>query len=121
MGYNTTLMILNDQFGSIQKDPQRFVDEINQMMNYGGDIFGQTTVMKTEHADVSKLYFTHGNWISDLTPYFIEWETEKSTNPKMAEYLLERVVQAKRMLKDSEKQLKKILENQRAEEDTESA
>lgn len=115
MGFNTTVFILNDQFNRLEKDPEGFVKEISRQMNYGGDIMGQHHVIRTEHADVPKLYLTHGNWISDLTPYFIRDEIKKSTNPKMVIYLKERCVQAQRMLRDSIKQLNKIIEENDAE------
>lgn len=70
MGYNTTVFILNDHFHDIQENPEAFVMDILRGMHDGTDwAFGQTTVMRTAHADVPRLYLTHGNSIMELDEY----------------------------------------------------
>jgi len=72
MGYNTTLMVLNDSWHEIKKDPRSFVELIDERML---DPKGRharvypvrgTQVMRTDHADVPRLYFTYANRIIEL-------------------------------------------------------
>lgn len=74
MGYNTTVFILNDGFGELQRHPEDFVKGINQRMMEGGSVAvgnhaNCVTVMPTAHADVFRLYGSHGNLMLDLSPY----------------------------------------------------
>jgi hypothetical protein len=71
MGYNTTVFILNDRLNEIQNNPQEFVDQLTRAIQIGkeADIIGQTTVMPTMHADVDRVYYTHGNSIIDLSSF----------------------------------------------------
>ena len=68
MGYTTVVHILNDRLSDIEKDPKAFVNGIIENL-YGGDTIGQTTVMRTEHADVFRLYCVEGNSITLLGAY----------------------------------------------------
>jgi hypothetical protein len=102
MGYNTTVLILNDGFGEIERHPEEFVAGIGEKMNRGGDIgagnHGNVAyVMRTDHADVSRLYFTGGNWISEFGYQDID--------PAHIEHYRQRVREAKRMLRDFEQRL----------------
>lgn len=36
MGYNTTVLILNDAFGEIERHPDQFVDRLKPFVNGGG-------------------------------------------------------------------------------------
>lgn len=69
MGYNTTVLILNDQLGEITADPQRFVDALYHQIIGGRHrlVPGQVTVMPTAHADQFRLYATQGNCITELS------------------------------------------------------
>lgn len=70
MGYNTTVFILNDGLGSIEEDPEGFVDQIDRDMTNGSPRWSQPVrVMRTAHADVRRVYTTHANGILDLSPY----------------------------------------------------
>jgi hypothetical protein len=71
VGFNTTVFILNDQFGAIQQDPQRFVDDLHREINSGEGryVLGQTTVMESRHAGEFRLYATRCNSIVELGPY----------------------------------------------------
>jgi hypothetical protein len=70
MGYNTTVFILNDRLPDIKSSPVRFVNGIVRNLLDGTDhTFGQTAVMPTAHADVPRLYFTHGNSIVELSKW----------------------------------------------------
>ncbi len=67
MGYNTTIFVLNDRLHDIKKNPERFVEDIWDGVYDGADhAFGQTTVMRSDHADVPRLYLTHQNSILEL-------------------------------------------------------
>lgn len=75
MGYNTTILILNDGLDQIRQNPEEFTEKLyNAIGHHNGDqTFGVgnhmncVTVMKTEHADVFRLYATEGNSIVELT------------------------------------------------------
>lgn len=70
MGFNTTIFILNDRLSDIEKDPERFVADIAEAVLDGTDhAFGQTTVIRSDHADVPRLYYTHRNSIIELSGY----------------------------------------------------
>jgi hypothetical protein len=74
MGFNTTVFILNDMVEDIRRNPQLFVeqlcDAIRSCPSQKTTILGQTTVMPTAHADVDRLYYTHGNAMSEIyIPY----------------------------------------------------
>ena len=68
MGYMTPIVILNDTFDRLQKDPQWFVDFIRDNMNDGGDSRG-VRVLPTRHADEFRLFGIHGNFTVELSPY----------------------------------------------------
>lgn len=74
MGFNTTVMILNDGFDQIERNPEEFVKQIAHTMNRGGTVgvgnHGNCVqVMRTEHADVPRLYASKGNFMVELSPY----------------------------------------------------
>jgi hypothetical protein len=74
MGYNTTVLILNDALGDIENDPEGFVKNLRYRILSGesGDVkagcHGRAAyVMRTEHADYPRVYVTHGNGIWEIT------------------------------------------------------
>lgn len=69
MGYNTTLMLLNDALHDIEKDPERFVKELIKGVRDGGYNGNSVQVMPTAHADEPRLYHTSCNKILDLSPW----------------------------------------------------
>jgi hypothetical protein len=70
MGYNTTLMILNDRLGDFEKNPKSLVDAVREEMGDGSPRWSSGVhVMKTAHADVPRLYFTHRNSITELSQF----------------------------------------------------
>lgn len=74
MGYNTTVLILNDGLDQIEKHPEEFVAGIVEKMHGGGTVgvgchANPVEVMPTQHADVYRLYSTHANMILELSPY----------------------------------------------------
>ena len=112
MGYNTTILILNDGLSDIEKNPEEFVKNLLSRISKGeGDIkCGKTGnvayVMKTEHADVSRLYFTEGNWIfeiSDNSSVLV-----KAHRKELLPVLQEHLKKAKSKLKEFEVMLKQI-------------
>lgn len=90
MGFMTEISVLNDQWDEIKKDPKRFVDEINVLMNgesqYGladgertylgdkakGTTRGQATVYKSHHADTPRVYIAWRNSFVSINVYDIE-------------------------------------------------
>lgn len=66
MGYNSTILILNDNLHEIENDPE-FGKKIAQAIrahNTGHDepyITGQTTVLAVEHADTMQILAVGGN------------------------------------------------------------
>lgn len=106
MGYNTTVFILNDQWDRIRKNPQAFVDGIDERMHRGGDTIGQTTVMRTDHADTFRLYGTWQNSITELS----RWSNTTLRlieSPRMRQYLLTEIDQARYLLKELEAEILK--------------
>lgn len=77
MGFNTIVFILNDQFGQIERNPEAFVQGIAENMPDGNSsypdgngsyVVGQTTVFRSEHADVPQCVFTQHNTAWDMHP-----------------------------------------------------
>ena len=73
MGFNTTILILNDGLDELQKHPQEFVDRLVEQIQRGeegdipvGNFCNPVHVMKTAHADIPRIYVTHGNSIIDI-------------------------------------------------------
>lgn len=76
MGYNTTILILNDGLDQLRKNPVEFTEKVWNAIASGrettvgvGNHCNVVTVMPTQHADLPRLYFTHGNSITELSPY----------------------------------------------------
>ena len=118
MGFNSTVFILNDHLGDIRRNPQRFVDEVyHAILSHGrvpDYIVGQTTVMQTAHADVHRLYMSHGNAMIDLSfPYSAKQELLKDGGDRdrlafMIDYYRDQMKFAKSILRDCDKQLKML-------------
>lgn len=126
MGFNTTVFLLNDRLDEIKRNPQQFVEEVYQaILSHGRDkdrwITGQTTVMPTAHADVHRLYMSHGNAMIDLSyPYSAKEELLKNGGDQkrlvwMIEYYRENLKIAKSIMKDWERELKKLEEKEKIE------
>jgi hypothetical protein len=74
VGFNTTVLILNDGLDHIKKHPEEFYQGLIEKMYDGGDVglggfVNPVTVMPTQHADIFRLYCTHANSILELSPY----------------------------------------------------
>lgn len=74
MGFNTTVLILNDGLTEIQADPKAFVEGICSKLHDGGDVrvgnfCNPVYVMPTAHADMFRLYTSHGNSLVELSHY----------------------------------------------------
>lgn len=67
MGFNSTVLILNDQLGSIERDPEGFVREMVNAIQRGSGSDqvdfgpGQSTVMSCVHADAVTVLAVGGN------------------------------------------------------------
>lgn len=72
MGFMTEVSILNDRWGEIREEPKNFVEQIYESsMSNGREpsyVIGQTTVAKTHHADVLRVYYAAGNSFFDAHP-----------------------------------------------------
>lgn len=68
MGFNSTVLVLNDRLGEIERNPEEFVKEmLNTICRIGcsdrtGDFYpGQSTVMSCAHADTVTVLAVGGN------------------------------------------------------------
>lgn len=71
MGFNTTVIIMNDAFGDIKKHPQEFVDNLitaasNAYMQptdvMVGSYVNAASVIACDHADIQNIIATGGNY-----------------------------------------------------------
>lgn len=74
MGFNTTVLILNDAWHVIKENPEEFVAGIGAKMNYGGTVgvgnyANPVQVIESRHADEFRLYASHGNQITELSKW----------------------------------------------------
>lgn len=112
MGFNTTVLILNDAFDQIRKHPEEFVAGLDSKMQDGGS-FGvgcyanPVEVMPTQHADVFRLYCTHGNMIMELSQYSERtMELATSEHQFQRDIVLGSIQDAERMLKNLRKAIR---------------
>lgn len=129
MGFNTTVFLLNDRLDEIRRNPEKFVNEVFQALHEGNDaerargcyVTGQSTVMRTQHADVPRLYITHGNAILDLSyPWsakteILRYGDEEKRIRFMTQYYKDQIKEAKKMLREWEKNIKKFEEQEKVE------
>jgi hypothetical protein len=131
MGFMTEISFLNDRWHeikeSIKKDPDRFVDEIQVLMN-GKPVYGlqdengrreykgreipgegrlginaSFTMYPSHHADDARLYLSYRNAFRSLDKYDIEKQFgARLDNPDdhLLDVLEEEILKAERMLKD---------------------
>lgn len=77
VGYNTTIMLLNDALGDIERDGEDFARQLVNTVHRsvrgdkeeftlyaGGHSVGY--LMPTAHADVQRVYTSHGNWLWEV-------------------------------------------------------
>lgn len=76
MGFNTTILILNDGLDQIRKNPEAFVESLYHKIASGeeGDVgvgghVNVAHVMRTQHADAPRLYLTMHNTIIEVGEY----------------------------------------------------
>ena len=66
MGMNTVVQILNDAWYEIMEDPKKFVEEIEEQMNYPEkNPLGHVKVMQPHHSSEYRAYVSGGNTIVD--------------------------------------------------------
>lgn len=77
MGFNSTVLILNDQLGEIEREPARFVKEMLNGIGRSGypdeqvDFNpGQSTVMSCVHADMVTILAVGGNCATKLGQFY---------------------------------------------------
>jgi hypothetical protein len=115
VGYNTTILILNDGLHELVKYPEQAIEGIwNKIAsskegdvrvgNHANPIY----VMKTAHADVPRLYFTHGNGITELS----RWNGETMRMVANPGYLRDHVVSSIKRAESELRELKKAIKEQ---------
>lgn len=90
MGFNTTVLILNDGFDQLQKHSDEFVQQINRLMHDGGSggvgcHANPIQVMRTDHADVFRLYGSWRNLMVELSPWSKGTEELIVTHPDLVQ------------------------------------
>jgi len=116
MGYNTTVFILNDHLDHLNKNPDKFMERINEEMHGGSERWrggSGVTVMKTAHADVFRLYATHQNSIMDLSPYCDETMALATGTEHQREFVDRTIAEAEDYLR----RLKRNIKNARLDKD----
>lgn len=115
MGYNTTILILNDGLEDIRKDPVRAVEGIHSMIAQGkegsvgaGNHANPIYVMQTQHADVPRLYFTHGNSITELSPYSRATLDLVRDGGFRRDHVIKSIRKAEMMLKDLKRAISEV-------------
>jgi hypothetical protein len=112
MGYNTTVLIMNDGIEDIRKNPEEFVKNLLERIAKGeGDIkcgkSGNVAyVMKTRDADEARLYFSQGNWIFELSD--CSSVLVKAHRKELLPVLQQHLKEAKKKCKEFEVMLKQI-------------
>lgn len=115
MGFNTTIFILNDALHEFKAEPKEFAEGIYDAVLRSGSTGEPITVpissycnyikvMPTAHADIPRLYYTHGNSIMDIGTWP---QHRKDAQGKNREHLKKCLKEAKRMIRDMEAELKK--------------
>jgi hypothetical protein len=112
MGFMTEISILNDQFSTIEKNPERFVQDIRQHMNFGGQGVGQCTILKTHHSDDARVLFSHQNTFMDFdSPLYVFTKSSSFPDSKREiEFKLKMLEQAQEYLNQHRRFLKEDLE-----------
>jgi hypothetical protein len=115
MGYNTTVLILNDSLDVLEKNPEEFtkklVGKILSMEEGDVGVSGHVNpvyVMPTAHADVFRLYCTHGNSIVELSRWnrhTMEMARDEQ-HPYRREFLERCIRSAQGLLTDLKKELR---------------
>lgn len=114
MGYNTAVLILNDALSEIETHPEQFTKGICSAImgwkdtdvpvgNHGNPVH----VKRTEHADVLRVYVSHGNWLSDMSPYAADIESARG-NEHVRQELLRRCDAAAQLIEQTKKELLRI-------------
>jgi hypothetical protein len=75
VGFNSTILVLNDQLSYIEKDPERFVQEMVQQIhghNYqeSENFLAQSSVMTMTHADTVSIIAVGGNCSTVLGQFY---------------------------------------------------
>jgi len=112
MGHNTTILIINDKFEEIEKNPEEFIKQIKNYMEIGGDIkVGNSsfvgTVMKTGNTDIPRLYFVEGNWITEIGKHSKAFK-KADGRPEIIKLLKERIKIAENKIKEFKDILKTL-------------
>jgi len=114
MGCLTTLTIYNDNFGEIEKDPKKFVEEIQKAICHQkvttiglGSVAIVAKVQKTRHSDNNTIYVHAGNTMCEMNTYSSETENLMLNNPLFFEEMLNEMEHHTRKLRDQFNRIKK--------------
>lgn len=89
MGYNTTLMILNDRWHEVMNNPIQFVESIEEEMRKGGGTAAfQTTVMPMADSYSPQLYYSQANWMNH---FWLPDLTEERQRPELSKRVEEAI------------------------------
>lgn len=107
MGYNTTILILNDHIHDIRNDPKQFVEYLYHTINSSKDVhFNGVQIMKTDHADNFRLYTSQHNGLIELSEWNYDLIKLCKSNPTYKEMVLNRIKMAKRNIRELENAIK---------------
>lgn len=121
MGYNTTILILNDGLGDIRRNPEQAIEGIWNKIASGreGDVragnhANPIYVMPTAHADVPRLYFTHGNSITELSRYNAETMRMVAQGGFLRDHVISSIKRAEYELRELKKAVKEQVDKEKA-------
>jgi adenylate cyclase len=99
MGFSTPLLINNDCFHEIDKNPEEFISEIRHYMNQGGQTrIGHADVKMARHSSEFHLYAMRHNNLDPLDMYDPEFKELARKNP---EYLKNLLLEAKKRITEA--------------------
>lgn len=113
MGYNTAILILNDGLDQLEKHPEQFVKNLSRQINKGtedsisvGNHCNPVQVMKTEHADIFRLYASQCNSMVELS----QFNNELIKDCEAREYYKNHVLNLIEQAEDELRQLKGLIQ-----------
>lgn len=108
VGFVTPVLINNDGFHEIHDNPVKFVNDISEKMNYGGNsAMGFAEILMAHHSSEFHVYVTKHTRLIDIDRYDQNFKKLCADNPKYAKDLLD---DAKKRINESIKYLKKLTE-----------
>lgn len=90
MGFTTPVLINNDTFHEIKDNPERFVEEINRLMNTGGRTRSSANVLMASHSSQFRLLAVKHTQLIELDRYSASFRNLAESNPEYARGVLEK-------------------------------